>query len=206
MVTKTMTLIFIMLSNLDKYNTFKIVAIDPGLNNIGVAIFHIQTQPFSILSIHAETLKEEKVLDEVSLDGEYFTERLIKRLRMTQALMKIIKEIHPCWVVSESPFFNRRTPGSFAVLTEVISGIFESVAMFDSNIRHATVEPLLVKHTLHIAGEKGKDVVRDAMSKENYLLSVLEQNLNELDEHAIDAIGVGYTFIKRKLGLERKDS
>ena len=63
----------------DHYNRFVLMAIDPGLNNMGVAVFVLQRSPFAILSITAETLKAEKLPDESGFDDESQSERLRKR-------------------------------------------------------------------------------------------------------------------------------
>lgn len=183
----------------DSYQNFKIVAIDPGLNNIGVAVFDFQANPLAIKRIYATTLKEERVINHVCFDDDYVPDRTIKRGRMVEGVMKFIRTNDPVVLVSESPFFDRRKPGSFAILTEVINDIFKSVLEYNNNIRLAVVEPLLVKHTLHVAGQKGKEVVRESMAKMPEIIEILETPISDLDEHAIDAVGVGYTYFTRRL-------
>ena len=183
----------------EDYKTIRLLAIDPGLNNIGVAVFIIDAITMKMCHIEALTLKEEKVLDGVYLDDDYASDRMAKRMRMKEAVLRFVKEINPSVLVSESPFFNRKMPASFVALTEIINDIFTSTQEYDNNIRLATVEPLLVKHTLGVAGQKGKDVVRDALSTFSDIMAVLENPIPTLDEHAIDAVGVGYTFFKRRI-------
>lgn len=180
------------------YSHFKLIAIDPGLNNIGIAIFEASLNPFKIVRINAQTLQSHRVVENDGLDDECFPERAVKRYRMLNAYRSILERELPHRVVCESPFFDRRKPGSFAILTEIMVGLFDTLISFNPNIPFSTVEPLLVKHTLGVAGQKGKDVVREAMVKQKDLLSVLSQDINKLDEHAIDAIGVGYTYLLRK--------
>lgn len=180
---------------------FCFIAIDPGLNNTGIAIFYVKTNPFEILSITASTLKSDRLIDNSGLDDEDFTERLHKRYKMGNALKRILEETNPCVVVSESPFFDRRKPGSFAVLTEVLTTLFDTVVNYNPLIRFSMVEPLLVKKVLGVAGQKGKEVVREAMSKETMLIQALSSPLDYLDEHAVDAVGVGYTYLLKKSGL-----
>lgn len=180
---------------------FCFIAIDPGLNNTGIAIFYVKINPFEILSITASTLRADRLLDDTGLDDEDFTERLHKRYKMGNALKRILEETNPCVVVSESPFFDRRKPGSFAVLTEVLTTLFDTVVNYNPLIRFSMVEPLLVKKVLGVAGQKGKEVVREAMSKETLLIQALSSPLEHLDEHAVDAIGVGYTYLLKKSGL-----
>lgn len=180
---------------------FCFIAIDPGLNNTGIAIFYVKVNPFEILSITASTLRSDRLLDDTGLDDEDFTERLHKRYKMGNALKRILEETNPCVVVSESPFFDRRKPGSFAVLTEVLTTLFDTVVNYNPLIRFSMVEPLLVKKVLGVAGQKGKEVVREAMSKETLVIQALSSPLEHLDEHAVDAVGVGYTYLLKKSGL-----
>lgn len=183
------------------FQAFTFVAIDPGLNNVGVAIYRVQVNPFAVLSIQAFTLKAERLVDTSGLDDDAFTERLHKRHSMASAFRKVLEEVNPCLVVCESPFFDRRKPGSFAVLTEVMTTLLDTVTAYNPVVRFSVVEPQLVKKVLGVAGQKGKDVVRDAMEKETLLIAALSTPLNFLDEHGVDAIGVGYTYLVKKSGI-----
>lgn len=181
----------------ENYHSFRLVSIDPGLNNIGIADFSIDTQPFAITRIHAETLKEQRVVDDVYYDEELAEERHYKRERMINALMKHIREANPSIVVCESPFFDRTKPSSFAVLVEVLLDIQQAIRRYDDRIRFCVFAPQLVKKTLDVAGIKGKEIVKEAMGKQTHLLNVLVDDFEGLDEHSIDAMAVGYTYITR---------
>lgn len=190
-----------MLALSNHYDEFTLLALDPGLNNTGVAIFRIRRSPVEILSISAMTLKADKLVDSSGLDDEEYSEQIHKRYSMGAGLAELL-EIHmPDQVASESPFFDRRKPGSFKILAEVLTTLFDTVVRYNKLAKFSTVEPLLVKKVLGVAGQKGKEVVREAMEKETKLLAVLQQPLERLDEHAIDAIGVGYTWLVKKSGL-----
>lgn len=177
------------------YNRFVLMAIDPGLNNMGVAVFTLQRSPFVILSITAETLKAEKLPDESGFDDESQSERLRKRYNLGAALRNRLELHRPDAVVSESPFFDRRKPGSFQVLTEVMTTLLDTVISYNPNTPFDYVPPLVVKKELGVAGQKGKEVVREAMAKCQPILDALVENLDDLDEHAIDGTGVGYTWL-----------
>jgi Holliday junction resolvasome RuvABC endonuclease subunit len=181
----------------DKYKHFRLVSIDPGLNNIGVAVFDIELDKdgFKMRRISAQTLKEGNVVDDICYDSEIDEERSYKRARMVSALMKVIRTADPSMVICESPFFDRTKPSSFAVLVEVMMAIQDSVHMYNSRIRFSIFAPQLVKKTLGVAGIKGKEIVREAMEKQTALLNVLVEELASLDEHAIDAMAIGYTFL-----------
>lgn len=189
-----------MLTTRDYPSCFRLVAIDPGLNNTGIAIFTIEKEPFKILSIDALTLKAQRLIDDSGLDDEDFSERLHKRYMMGSALHQILVEADPCLVVSESPFFDSRKPGSFAILTEVLTTLFDTVVAYNPLIQFSMVAPLLVKKVLGVAGQKGKEVVKEAMQKQAFIAHLVV-DFETLDEHAIDAIGVGYTYFIEKSGF-----
>jgi Holliday junction resolvasome RuvABC endonuclease subunit len=181
-------------------NTLTLLAIDPGLNNTGVAVFKLKLDPFEIISIDALTLQARRLIDTSGLDDEDYVERIHKRYSMTRALRKIILRENPSVVACESPFFDRRKPSSFAVLTEVLISYFDAAVEVNPAVRFSYVEPLLVKKILGVAGQKGKEVVRESMEKQDFVSKVI-QRLDDLDEHAIDAICVGITYIKVKSGF-----
>ena len=186
------------------HKNFTLLSIDPGLNNVGIAIYEIETQPFKILSIQAFTLKSERLIDDSCLDDEDHTERVHKRYMMGRSLTKALQQYRPDVVASESPFFDRRKPGSFAVLTEVLTTLFDAVVAFNPLIKFVMISPQSVKMTLGVAGIKGKEVVREAMEKQQEIITVLQDPLETIDEHAIDAIAVGYSWIMTKSGLIEK--
>lgn len=181
-------------------DVFTMVAIDPGLNNTGVAVFKLRLDPHEIVSISAFTLQAQRIIDTSGLDDEDYAERIHKRMSMTNALRKIYEREDPCIISCESPFFDRRKPSSFAVLSEVLVSYLDAAVAHNPLVRFCQVEPLLVKKALGVAGQKGKEVVREAMQKSS-LIEKLEQSIDHLDEHAIDAIGVGYTWLRYKSGF-----
>ena len=184
-----------------RFETLTILAIDPGLHNIGLSVFQVGLNPSKILSISAETLKSTRVIDASGLDDDDFIERVHIRYSMRSAFRHYVESVNPSLVVSESPFFDRRKPGSFAILTEIMTGLFDTVTEVNPMIRFSVLAPQLVKMVLGVAGQKGKDVVREAMRQTEPIMSVLQQPLDHLDEHSVDSTAVGYAFLLRKSGL-----
>lgn len=183
---------------------FTLIAIDPGLNNIGIAIYTLQLNPFRILSIDAQTLKEDRVCEDSYYSEEGATDRYSKRKRMVSALMKVVQAHPPAYFISESPFFDRRKPSSFAVLTEVLVDIQDSIRELDDRIHMSFISPQSAKKSLGVAGIKGKEIVREALGQHTELIPVLRPAIDQLDEHAIDSVVVGYSFIETYFEEERK--
>lgn len=180
------------------------LSIDPGLNNVGVAIYRMQVHPtFEINKIEAFTLSAPKLVDDCGLDDEDYSERTIKRHVIISHFKKILSEYCPDVVTSESPFFNPKMPNSFAVLTEVIASLFDQVILFNPRCVFSVIPPKLVKKTFGIAGKIGKDVVKEAVSRVPAVMDVLVNDISRLDEHSVDAVAVGYSWIVEKTNFLR---
>lgn len=194
-----------MLKLLEQYNSIRALCLDPGLNNVGTSLWDIAIQPtVSISSISALTLKSERLVDDSFLDDEDVTERLIKRHKMANALRRILESFDPHVVAIESPFFDRRKPGSFQVLAEVMSTIYDTIVAYNPSIRIYLVPPQLAKKYIGVAGQKGKEVVKDGILKLTDVLQALQDPLDTLDEHAIDSLAIGYCWLMDKSGLDYK--
>ncbi len=181
-----------------------LISIDPGLNNVGVAIYKIELLPvFKICRIEAFTLSAPRLVDDCGLDDEDYSERTIKRHVILRHFKKILENHTPDIVVCESPFFNPKMPSSFAVLTEVVASLFDQVILFNSRCQFSVLAPKLVKKTFSIAGKKGKDVVKEAVAAVSLLTDVLVNDIDGLDEHSIDAIAVGYSWIIERTNFLR---
>ena len=186
---------------LTHHDQFTILAIDPGSHHIGLSTQKIQTNPPPILSISAFTLHSHRVIDTSGLDDDEYIERVRIRHSMLRAFKNIVIDVMPDIVVSESPFFDRRKPGSFAILTEVITGLFDTVLEVNPLIRFSTIAPQSVKQVLGVAGQKGKEVVIEAMATFPDITEALDVELTTLDEHSVDATGVGFAYYRTKSGL-----
>lgn len=184
------------------------VTMDPGLNNIGLAVWEIEnSRDLTVLSVSTFTLKEQSVTDDYCYDPEFVEEQFLKRMRMTEAVMRFIRHDKPSVFISEMPFFNPLMPSSFAILTEVVSGIFTEIRKYDNTIQIVGFSPKAVKKTLGVAGIKGKEVVKEALRLKEEFMDNLTEDFDKLSEHAIDAGAIGLTYLTmkredRKLPLE----
>ncbi len=186
---------FIMLIIPDYYQTYNILSVDPGLNRTGVSCYTLN-QNNEVLSIESQTLFSEHLRDNVVTDEDYFTERVIKLQKLRHAFHYLIRTTQACVIVCESPFYNRFRPMAYGALLEVLSMIQMSILDINVNIPFRTVEPLLVKKTIGAGMMKGKIDVKHCVGNNSLIMSVLRNSLDMLDEHAIDSIAVGYTFLK----------
>lgn len=190
----------------EPFETLTLMSVDPGLHNIGVCVYKVDLRTPKFLSINAFTLKSARVLDTSCLDDDSFTEQVRIRYSMLNAFEEVLRKEMPDRVVSESPFFDSRKPGSFAILSIIVEGLFDRAVKVNPNTSFSLLAPQLVKSALGVAGIKGKEVVREAMEKTDSIMSVLETPIETLDEHGVDATAVGYAYFMKKSGLFSKEN
>ena len=187
----------------EQHVTYRIIGIDPGLANLGIAVFDIDYQTGKILRIQAFTIVNDKIPDRTGFDIDFIAERTIKLHKLKHVIQWALEAYNPAYVVCEAPFYNRFMPMAYGALLEVVSMIHNAVLEWNSNIGFHTVAPLLVKKLVNTKAVKndslkGKELVKIAVSIIPEIMNVLEQPLDSLSEHAIDAIAVGFTLFERK--------
>jgi Holliday junction resolvasome RuvABC endonuclease subunit len=185
-----------MLLTPEHYNCYKLLAIDPGVNNCGLAVFDVDYRTNEIVSVDAHTVISAKLNDTTTLYEDLYSERTIKLYKLMDRISEIIVSVNPAIVVCESPFYNRLRPMAYGSLLEVLSSIHSVIINYNNNVPFFTVEPLLVKKTVGAGMQTGKLDVKQSIARIEPIMSVLVPDLEGLDEHSVDAMAVGYTYLK----------
>ena len=185
----------------ETHRVFNALFLDPGLNNTGVSVYRIDQYDCKVLSIEAGTLKAIRLIDDSGIDDEVHEERVIKRLQMGRGLRAWLEIYRPDIVVTESPFFDRKKPNSFQILSEVLTTLYDEVLRYNRMVRFQKLAPQAVKKSLGVAGIKGKEIVKEAVEKTPLIMEHFSRGIDHLDEHAIDATAVGYAWLKTKSEL-----
>ena len=177
----------------------RIMGIDPGLNNTGVALIDINSYTGNILSVQAFTLVNDALPDYTGLEPNWVGERVWKLHKLRTHLSMLFHNEQPKAVGCESPFYNRFMPMAYGALLQVTSMIHNSVIETRPHTYFEMLEPLLVKKTVGSGATKGKLDMKLCLSQIPAIMSVLQNPLESLDEHSVDAIAVGYTLLTRRL-------
>ncbi len=185
--------------------TYRVLGIDPGLSNLGLSVYEISYLTGEIVSIRAFTFVNDKLPDNTGFEYDIVPERTIKLYKLKMAITEALFLYNPVFVVSEAPFYNRFMPMAYGALLEVISVIHSAILDWNSNIGFQTVPPLLVKKLVGTKAVKndtlkGKELVKNGVKAIPQIMNVLQDPIEGLSEHAIDAIAVGYTFIISQKG------
>lgn len=178
-----------------------LMAIDPGSSNLGVALYTIDSTDGSIVATHAYTITANKskfYSKELSKKmGDRFARLHAMRCEITDAL----NQHRPMMAACESPFYNPRMPNAYGVLVECVYMIQMAVWDYNDRVGFIRVAPKEAKMAVG-AKKNGKDEVQKQVKKmlDTFKLDV---TFSSLDEHAVDAIAIGYHAYLRHFKLEQ---
>lgn len=176
------------------YETFNIISVDPGLSNLGLSIFTVKASihNYSIQSIYSETLRPNSCYERY----EHHDNNSTKYNELLNYLSWKINVNKPIAIVSEDSFYYESMPAAFKSVTTAICALRSAISMTNRNIMFQTLAPLNVKKHIGVS-VKGKEAVKAAVLSLPDLQPVLPNNFEYLDEHAIDSIAVGYSYLKQ---------
>ena len=185
----------------ESYGRHRILAIDPGSMSTGFAIYHMNNE--IIEAIDAFTVKPAKSLLKIGREEEDSSERNTRLLLLRKIYMRMLNEIQPTLVISESPFYNPRMPGAYGVLVEVVSIFRLATYDYKPEVNFFTIEPVLVKKGVGAKTIAGKIDMRTSLRIHMEISTKLIVPLDDIDEHGVDAVAVGYSWLNSTLELTK---
>ncbi len=178
----------------DKFNTYTIIGIDPGINYTGISVYTL-TDYNQLVSIEAFTIRPSSIDTRIVEDIDIVGERYIKLNSLRCTIASICNHYKPSAVICEGPFYSRFRPMAYASLVETLTFIRQGVYSYNPYISIVVIQPLLIKKTIGAGVMDGKVDVTRAINAHPELISVLVNDLYELDEHSQDAIAIAYTYL-----------
>jgi Holliday junction resolvasome RuvABC endonuclease subunit len=178
--------------HVDEDDTFSILSIDPGTSTLGFCVTKLKIETLEIVDVFAWTVDATRLAfykDEIiEIHGEKFARILSHKRNLEQ----VLRFYDPLFVVCETPFFNRLRPSAGGPLYELYATVEQTVYEWDKYKPLYGVDPKTVKKAVKALGNKKPDMLI-AMKK---IAEIFEKaGLDLLDEHAIDAVAVGYTKV-----------
>lgn len=174
-------------------DTFKIVGIDPGSDNVGLAVLEIDIKLMLLVKISAKTITGRKMFDHNSWEVSMIGERAARIKAIKQELINFFIQERPISIACESPFFNPRRPNAYGVLVEVLTMIKQAVYEADPWRQLQLVDPPTAKKAVGAPGNADKDKMKECVIKNYGYFYHGDTPVDELDEHSIDAIAVAYS-------------
>lgn len=180
-----------------------ICGIDPGTNHVGFSSLVLNPSTLTIDSIWCATLRVDRLEDYQGFDPEAHSERVEKLLKIRHAVTRLLNHWNPVHLSCESPFYNRLRPGAYGPLVESVLMIKLAAYEYNANLPFMPLEPSLVKKTLGAGHIADKDKVKQTILS-HPVLTGFNYPLEGLDEHALDALAVAYTYWKLHLHKDAK--
>lgn len=170
------------------------ISIDPGINYCSIIVNDTEGNFKVVESIlinnNRAFTKEEKEL-EAKHDA-----RTVKVFKIVERLVEVIEEYNIDKLIIEAPFHSTRTPQAYGSLLEVILGIKFNVVI-PRGMKMSLIEPTAIKKIFTGKGNAKKAHMKEFLIKRVKSGEIkLEQDIEELSEHEIDGIAVGYTHWK----------
>jgi Holliday junction resolvasome RuvABC endonuclease subunit len=178
------------------------LSIDPGLNFCGISVISFNkiddnTGTFEVLDTilvkNARKFTDEEKVIETKLGN-----RTVKVLAILSTINELLFKHDIESIVVEAPFYNALTPMAYGSLLEIIFAIKYSIVV-DSELKFKLIEPLLIKKIFTNMSQANKEQMKKfLLSKKEDGSIIINKNIEELSEHEIDSIAVGFVHVLTK--------
>lgn len=175
-----------------RWDTFNVLAIDPGKHYLGASIHELETRTGDYRRIDVETIFVDKYFNPRALDDEYVsvTDRCLMKIR--HHVMWMVEEYNIDFFAYEAPFYNPARPAAYGSLCEVVSCIRQAALDVRPNILIDSMSPQNIKKGMGAGGTKGKEIMFEKVLATKELVDVLHRDIEDLTEHCIDSLAIGY--------------
>jgi Holliday junction resolvasome RuvABC endonuclease subunit len=169
---------------------FKILSLDPGSSHLGVAILLDLLDGSDVTIDDSFTVHLKDTCPEYAELGDLHGNRVIRLMQLGDAVLNLVRTHRPHAVIVEANYLGRFAT-AFAALVECVAMVRSAVYMYDPFMPLYQVDPSTAKINAGMERIKGtdKEDVRRAMRKRKGI--VWNVNLEELDEHSVDACAIG---------------
>ena len=181
-------------SNPNIKETGILVGIDPGTTTLGLAITKFNFKSLKIESMFTKTILVKNIPHDNVTMSEH-NELIHHMAALNRFLYDVFVDVGVSVVATESPFFNRFRPNSYASLLMVMDAIQKAVIQYSPITPYHTYPPGTVKKYINAKSFKGKSPVLDAIKHNTEIMENLTNDITTITEHEIDALAVTYSYI-----------
>ena len=169
---------------------FTILGIDPGTTFTGFCVITADIEELTLVHASAWSVNAGRLSYYDPMEAEGRSDRFARISALMKYFRGVLNTYNPLFTCSETPFFNRKFPGAYGPLVEVVAGFETVLRDWDYAKTLAKIPPSNVKLAVGAAKLKGKTPVKEAVCS----IPELQQALPHLlDEHGLDALAVAYS-------------
>lgn len=184
--------------------TIKVVGVDPGTNTVGFSVFEWSPVSRRIVKSMAFTMQGAKMIGDDAFI-ETHGERVRRVAIIRDNVYRLFHTFNPHYVAVEKPFFNAMRPGAFEPLLQSLAAVTDALWMYDPSMAIMPVDPPSAKKAVGAHGAAKKDDMLKAVTALSETLNfdtfLSARTLEQLDEHSIDALAIGYWGLRQVAGF-----
>ncbi len=172
--------------------SFYVMAIDPGVNHLGLSVSLIDYATKTIINTYSNTIHvKEKNLNKdcISLFGL----RQVKIDYLNDIITNYLDHYKPVSLILESPFYNVFRPAAFLPLIELLYQIRLTLRSILPSSNFVKYEPSVIKKTIGASAICKKEEVKKYITILKDFFKLIDVDFDTLDEHAIDSLAILYT-------------
>lgn len=178
---------------------FRLIAFDPGSTSLGCCLLKkdLDKETIEVDTVYTVTLRDTHLNYKALKD--YHSSKVIRLLILRDTVAEFINEHKPHAVIVEGNYLGRFA-ASFAALVECVAIIRSVLYDYNKFLPLYLVDPTTVKKDIGMVRIKGtdkEDVRKALMALEDIDWGII--NPDELDEHSIDSVAVGYHYFTKLL-------
>lgn len=177
-----------------------LLSIDPGINNTGLSIIEFKDNLYVHETVLVSTVR--KFTDEEKEVEKFYNSKTVKVLAILKKIEEILEKYQLNTIAIEAPFYNALTPVAYGSILEVIFALKYAIVV-PRKMKLHLIEPLLVKKLFAREHLATKAIMRELLTRKvDEKEIVLNKSIENLSEHEVDSIAVGYAYF---LTLKEKE-
>lgn len=177
--------------------TYRVVSIDPGAN-LGITVSEGDMGLTYLKPLHSETVDLNKwAVRYCSTLVETYGPRFARIYALRQVLSKVLSKWQPDFMCNENAFMMMGRVTAGITLAEYVLVMKMTAHDYDPDLPVFGFAPFEIKASVKAKKISGlKTLIKDALPLLNDL-DLSNINIEELDEHSIDSIAIGYCFLSK---------
>ena len=173
---------------------YTICGIDPGTNKLGISLLKINPDDLIITLLLATTIIP-RISKEEYLNLPGYSELSMKIDSQINQVSLFLQYYKPNAVIVETPYFNPTRPNAFKSLVELLREIKIAIQTTLPNPVVRFYPPSIIKKAIGCNGIVGKIPIKDKILSIEELTNISIPPILKLDDNAIDAIAIAYTYV-----------
>ena len=168
----------------------RIIAIDPGTDNLGLCILDINTKTCNPIYARTHNIKVEKLISELDQLQCVFDLKFLKTYAIKRFFLSFLERTRPDMIACEQPFFHRFTPMAFGALSEVVVSLKLATHEYDNELSFITYPPKSVKKLIGAGATAKKPDMKNRLLSLTKYTSVLQEDnpVSAMSPDEVDAM------------------